>query len=98
MKSIIQSERICWFCGTTKGLHLHHIFGASNKNNSDKNGFTVYLCYMHHNLGGNGKCVHQCREMDLILKRACQAKYEETHTREEFMAIIGKNYCDEELK
>jgi hypothetical protein len=36
--------------------------------------------------------VHFNRELDLRLKRACQAKYEETHSREEFIALIGKNY------
>ena len=28
----------------------------------------------------------------MMLKRHCQMKYEETHSREEFMALIGKNY------
>jgi hypothetical protein len=36
--------------------------------------------------------VHFNRELDLKLKRACQAKYEETHSREEFIALIGRNY------
>ena len=31
-------------------------------------------------------------ELDLYLKRTCQSKYEETHTREEFIKLIGKNY------
>lgn len=38
--------------------------------------------------------VHFNRELDLKLKRECQAKFEETHSREEFMKIIGKNYLD----
>ena len=94
MKSIIQSTDCCYFCGTSQNLHTHHIFGASNRNTSDKQGFTVRLCGYHHNLGGNGKCVHQCREMELELKRACQRKYEESHSREQFLALIGKNYLD----
>lgn len=32
------------------------------------------------------------RELDLRLKRECQAKFEETHSREEFMKIFGRNY------
>lgn len=94
MKSIIQKTKQCWFCKTGHGLHLHHIFGGANRNASDSNGFTVYLCGYHHNLGGNGKCVHQCREMDLQLKQACQREFEKTHSREEFMSIIHKNYLD----
>lgn len=38
--------------------------------------------------------VHFNRELDLKLKRECLAKFEETHSREEFMKIIGKNYLD----
>ena len=30
------------------------------------------------------------------LKQICQRKFEETHSREEFMAIIGRNYLIEE--
>lgn len=31
-------------------------------------------------------------ETDQRLKRACQRRFEETHSREEFMIIIGRNY------
>lgn len=92
MKSILQDDDYCWFCGTTQGLHTHHIYGGANRDKSTQHGFVVRVCGYHHNLGGNGKCVHQCREMDLELKRACQAKYEETHSREDFMKLIGRNY------
>lgn len=94
MDSIIQNEKKCYFCGAEHPIHKHHIFAGSNRNRSEENGFVAYVCAYHHNLGGNGKCVHQCREMDLQLKRDCQAKYEEEHSREEFMALIGKNYLD----
>jgi hypothetical protein len=30
----------------------------------------------------------------LMLKRHCQMKFEETHSREEFMSLIGRNYLD----
>lgn len=92
MKSIIQDKDCCWFCGTTFNLHTHHIFGASNRNNSDKYKLTIRLCYYHHNGGGNGKCVHQCREMDLELKQLAQKKFEEDHTRDEFIKIFGKSW------
>lgn len=92
MKSIISNEKICYFCGTTQNIHLHHIYHAANKIISDKNGFTIYLCGVHHNLSKNS--VHYNKEMDLELKRLCQSKYEETHTREEFMTLIGRNYLD----
>ena len=43
--------------------------------------------------GKNGP--HQDRQTDLLLKRECQRKFEETHSREEFMKIIGRNYLDD---
>lgn len=95
-KSILQESKECWFCYSQNGLHLHEIyFGTANRTISIKYGFQVYLCSKHHNLGGIGKCVHQCREMDLELKRACQKVYEKDHTREEFISLIGKSYLDD---
>lgn len=92
-ESIFQSRKECWVCGTTNNLHLHHIYyGTSNRSISDKNGFTVYLCGYHHNLSNNG--VHYNKPLDLKLKRECQAKFEEEHSREEFMNLIGRNYLD----
>ena len=93
-KSILQKTKECWFCGKQDGLHLHEIyFGTANRKISIKNGFQVYLCSNHHNLGGLGKCVHQCLEMDLELKRACQRVYEEMgNSRSSFISLIGKNY------
>ena len=38
--------------------------------------------------------VHFNRELDLKLKRECQAKFEETHSREEIINIIGTNNLD----
>lgn len=94
MKSILQTERECYICKRTTGLHLHHIyFGTANRRVSDQNGFTCYLCGWHHNFSDKG--VHFNPEADLFLKQECQKKYEETHSREEFMALVGRNYLDE---
>ncbi|MEG1662526.1 MAG: hypothetical protein RR338_00915 [Clostridia bacterium] len=93
MKSILQKEKCCYACGRIDGLHLHHIYGgAANRKISDKNGFTVYLCAYHHNMSNFG--VHFDKRLDLILKKECQREYEKTHSRKEFMALIGKNYLD----
>lgn len=93
MKSILQNERRCYVCGTTYNLHEHHIYGGTaNRKNSEKNGFKVCLCAFHHNMSNEG--VHFNRELDLKIKLECQSKFEETHSREEFMKIIGKNYLD----
>ena len=92
MKSIIQKEERCFVCGTTYNLHLHHIFfGVKNRTISDKNGFTCYLCLQHHE-GTNGVHGRDGHELDVKLKQLAQKKYEENHTREEFIRLIGKNY------
>ena len=92
MKSIIQDVKKCYVCSRRTCLHDHHIyFGTANRKISEKNGFKVWLCYEHHEgtRGVHGKYGH---DLDLLLKQTCQKKYEETHTREEFIALIGKNY------
>ena len=56
---------------------------------------TVWLCEAHHRgtYGVHGKLGSY---LDKKIKRECQAKFEETHTRKEFMQIIGRNYIQEE--
>lgn len=88
-RSIIQTERQCIVCHTQSNLHWHHIFFGPLRGVSEKNGFTAWLCVRHHT-GTDG--VHSNRALDLELKRLCQHEYEKTHSREEFMALIGKNY------
>ena len=40
--------------------------------------------------GGRG--VHLNHELDLELKQLYQKKFEETHSRQAFMAIFGRNW------
>lgn len=94
MNSIMQSEKKCYITGRTTGLHRHHIYGGANRQVSEKNGFWVYLVAELHNMSDSG--VHFNRALDLALKAECQRKFEETHTREEFMRLIGKNYLTSE--
>ena len=91
MQSIIQNERECLVCRTTLNLHKHHVFGGKpNRKHSENYGLTVYLCARHHNMSNEG--VHFNKTLDLKIKRMAQAKFEETHTREEFRAIFGKSW------
>lgn len=69
-------------------------FFGKNRKNSDKHGFTVWLCEQHHR-GTDGVHGKEGAYYDNKLKQECQAKFEETHSREEFMKIIGKNYLEE---
>lgn len=93
MDSILQTEKVCYITGQTNNLHKHHIFfGNPNRKISEDNGFWVYLAGYLHNQSSIGVHGKDGRELDLMLKQHCQRKYEETHTREEFMKLIGKNY------
>ncbi len=92
MDSILQGDtRECSLTGATDGLHRHHIyFGNPNRKISEANGLWVWLRWDWHNGAEYG--VHFNRDLDLRLKRECQAKYEETHSREDFQQLIGKSY------
>ncbi len=89
MKSILQEDKKCFICGNTC-VHEHHIYFGANRKISEQNGFKVYLCPAHHNMSDYG--VHFNRELDLQLKQLCQSKYEETHSREEFIELIKRSY------
>lgn len=91
MKSVIQSEKECYICCTTKNLECHHIFhGTANRKLAEKYGLKVWLCNDHHT-GSRG--VHRSNELDEHIKRIGQKAFERTHgTREDFMRIFGKNY------
>jgi hypothetical protein len=47
--------------------------------------------YDHHE-GTNGVHGMKGHKLDLFLKQTCQKKYEETHTRDDFIKLIGRNY------
>ena len=91
-KSVIQSEKECYVCGTTYNLHDHHIiYGYANRKLSEKYGLKVWLCAEHHNMGNQG--VHFNKELDTHLKEKAQEYFESNYgTREEFMEIFGRSY------
>ena len=100
MKSILSNEHQCYICGNTYDLDKHHIYGGGNRQVSEANGFWVYLCKRHHTM--SCYAVHPLpgvewygEENKKMLQTACQKVYERTHTREEFIRLIGKNYIDE---
>ena len=88
---MIQSERACWVCGSTKWLESHHIFGASNRKSSEIYGLVVWLCPEHHR-GNNG--VHSGGELMEMLHKVGQKEFEKMHSREDFMKVFGRNYLD----
>lgn len=93
MDSVIQKRKECYVCGTTYGLHSHHCFeGSYRRKMSEANGFKVWLCAKHHNMSNEG--VHFNKDLDLMIKRDCQREYERTHSREDFILLVGRNYLD----
>lgn len=97
-KSLLQdqSNKQCYLCMlleedyNDKIVEDHHIYFGPNRRNSELYGFKVNLCIGHHRESADA--VHRNREKDLILKKICQKEYERTHTRQEFVRIIGKSY------
>ena len=92
-KSILQNEKVCYVTGSPLDLHEHHIFMGPNRKISEKYGFKVWLRADWHNMSDYG--VHFNSELDLHLKQECQRKFEETHTREEFIALIGQSFLED---
>ena len=101
MKSIIMNRKCCWVCGSTQNLELHHVFFGKNRNLSDADGLTVWLCECHHRgtEGVHGKNGHS---LDMRLKKA--AEYQWIKSRgiasergiQQFRQRYGKNYLDTE--
>lgn len=93
MDSIMQERRECYITGETAGLHKHHIYyGSALRKISEVNGFWCWLRWDWHNGAAYGVHGRDGHGLDMRLKRECQEKYEETHSREEFRRLIGKNY------
>jgi hypothetical protein len=100
-RSILQpdttrSTRKCYLTGRTDNLQLHHCFPGKNRKISDEYGFWVYLTADLHN-GNDPAAVHNNPNQgwDLKLKQDCQRKYEETHSRSDFMKLVGRNYLED---
>lgn len=70
-------------------IHVHHIFGAANKTNSEKYGFLIPLRSDWHNMSDYG--IHFNRDLELKTKRLCQDYWLDHYgTKEEFIEIFGK--------
>ena len=97
MESIIQKDKThCFICGMNTNLEpldCHHIFGASNRNNSEKYGLKVYIHHSKCHIFGDNS-VHRNAKIDKALKALAQKKAMKHHgwTIEQFRAIFGKNY------
>jgi hypothetical protein len=73
---------------------ISHIYAGGRRKISEREGFWVYLIGRLHNQSDDGVHGKNGHALDMKLKQDCQRKYEEKHSREEFMLLIGKNYLD----
>lgn len=88
----MQTEKVCYISGQTNNLHRHHIYAGARRQISEDNGFWVWLAPWLHNQSIHGVHGKDGRELDLLLKRHCQMEYEKSHTRTDFIKLIGKSY------
>ena len=72
----------CYYCGKEGKMELHEVYGGSNRTRSIKNGLVVPLC----------RICHSNEEIIQYLRIKLQKEFEKTHSREEFIKLIGKNY------
>lgn len=68
----------------------HHVFPASNRENSEREGCWVYLCNDCHNMTLHS--VHMDKRLDKELRRRCQAAYEAKHGHDRFVAVFGASW------
>ncbi len=82
----------CFLCHRYALLERHHIFGGSNRPNSEKYGLVVTLCHQCHNEPPNG--VHHSKTVMDTLHEYGQLKVmrEQHWTKEEFMRVFHANY------
>ena len=86
-KSIMQTEKECFITGYLNHLDRHHVFGGPRRNASEAFGCWIWLRHdIHMEIHDRNK------ELDKMIKRACQEKFEEIYSHEEFMEIFGKSY------
>ena len=71
----------------------HHVYGGPNRRISEEEGFKVYLCLKHHTDGP--EAVHRNIQNMRLVQRDCQRAYEKTHTRQQFMDLIGRSYLED---
>lgn len=87
--SVLQEDlNVCYFCHGM-ATDKHEVFcGTANRQKSKNHGLVVGLCRMHHDI------VHHFPkgECNRILHIEGQLKYEESHSREEFIKEFGRSY------
>ena len=96
-KSIMQEDVThCYICGRNgyaDRLEWHHVFGGSNRDNSEDFGLVVHICGERCHRNGK-ESVHRNAKVDRALKAAAQecAMVRYGLTVEQFRKIFRKSY------
>lgn len=94
MKSIMPTEKgRCYLCGARGFTHEHHVFpGTARRKLSEEHGLKVYLCPSCHTR------IHEDEAFARILKKHTEKMWmvENDKGIEDFIAVFGKNYIEEE--
>ena len=90
----------CFLCGRNgqgDSLERHHIFGAANRDLSERYGLVVHLCGERCHRNGP-KAAHRCAETMSVLHAYGQRKamQENGWTAEQFRQVFGKNYLEDD--
>lgn len=80
MESVLQTEKKCFYCGDSRNLESHHIFGGPDRKVSEKYGLKVWLCNYHHT--GSEFSVHHNRDFAQLLHEVGQRKWEHDRIEE----------------
>jgi len=81
----------CYVCKRYGDTAVHEIFFGANRKVSKENGLYIYVCPRCHDV------IHLKPDnglMDRTMKKIGQNKYLETHTRDEWLKMIGRFYDD----
>lgn len=82
----ISKTGYCEYCGKWSAyLDSHEVYGGSNRLRSIKYSFVKRIC----------RQCHQDENKILEMRKEVQREFEETHTRQDFIDIIGQSYLKE---
>ena len=90
MKSILQNEERCYYCGRIYGLERHHVMaGVANRPLSERYGLWIWCCHLCH-VGKFG--VQYDKQKNWDLKAKAQKAFEEIYGHDKWMSTFYKNY------
>lgn len=80
---------VCRRCGRYGQTEWHHVFGGPLRRISDKQDLVVELCHECH------RELHEHPGIALVHKQRLQREWEKSHSRDEWMAMMHKNWLEE---